>query len=129
MKHQQRSSEIGDVLVVDDDPMIVDMLIDFLDFEGYTARGASNGREALDMIMARRPALLLLDMHMPEMSGAELIQALSRSTFADLPIIVITASPVDAHYITVPRNVACMSKPLDLDALLAGIATTLRACG
>ena len=59
MKHQQRSSEIGDVLVVDDDPMIVDMLIDFLDFEGYTARGASNGREGESIVSPIRTSLWL----------------------------------------------------------------------
>ena len=121
------SSDPGDILVVDDDPMIVEMLTDFLAFEGYKVRGASNGLEALAMIMARRPVLVLLDLHMPEMTGAELIQALSRTAFVDLPIIIITASPIDAQRIARMRTMACLTKPIDLDVLLAGIAKVMRA--
>lgn len=122
---QLRSGDPTDILVVDDDPMIVEMLIDLLMFEGYAVRSAWNGREALDMIMARRPALMLLDLHMPVMDGAELIHTLSQTAFADLPIIIITALPANAQRITYPRTVAWMTKPLDLDALLVGIATAL----
>jgi DNA-binding response OmpR family regulator len=116
----------GDILVVDDDPMIVEMLTDLLTFEGYAARGAHNGQEALSMVVALRPALILLDLQMPRMTGAELIQTLSWTTFADIPIVIITASPVEAQRIAVTSNVACMAKPLDLDALLAGVAEVLR---
>jgi two-component system, OmpR family, response regulator MprA len=123
----QGSSDPGDILVVDDDPMIVEMLTDFLAFEGYKVRGASNGLEALAMIMGRRPVLVLLDLHMPEMTGAELIQALSRTAFVDLPIIIITASPIDAQRIARMRTMACLTKPIDLDVLLAGIAKVMRA--
>jgi DNA-binding response OmpR family regulator len=126
---QQRRTDPGDILVVDDDRMIVEMLTDLLAFEGYDVRGAGNGVEALSMILARRPALVLLDLQMPAMTGAELIRALSRTAFADLPIIIITASPIEAQRITKTSNVACMAKPLDLDALLAGVAATLRADG
>lgn len=126
MQHQRRR-DFGDILVVDDDPVIVEMLIELLAFEGYTALGASNGLEALDTIRARRPGLVLLDLQMPKMSGAEVIQALTQSAFADLPIIVITASPYEAQQIAAASNVACMAKPLDLDALLAGVAQAMRA--
>lgn len=117
----------GDILVVDDDPMIVEMLTELLVFEGYDVRSAHNGMEALDAILARRPALILLDLQMPKMSGAELMHALARTIFADLPIIVITASVTEARRIALDSNVACMAKPFDLDALFAGIAEAMRA--
>ena len=126
---QFRSGDPTDILVVDDDSMIVEMLIDLLTFEGYAARGACNGREALDMITARRPAVLLLDLHMPVMDGAELIHTLSQTAFADLPIIIITALPADAQRIAHRHTVAWMTKPLDIDALLARLATALGGDG
>jgi DNA-binding response OmpR family regulator len=123
---QQRRTAQDDILVVDDDPVIVEMLCEFLEFEGYAVRGAHNGLEALEAIRACRPALVLLDVQMPYMSGAELLDALARTIFADLPIIIITASPIEAQWIANTHNVVSMTKPLDLDVLLAGVAEMLR---
>jgi len=126
--HQQgkHSREIGDILVVDDDPTIVEMLTELLLFEGYQVRSGRNGREALAAISTKRPALVLLDLQMPEMNGAEVINALAGTPFADLPIAIITATPTAAEPLVGRSNVACMAKPLDLDALLAGVAEAVR---
>jgi two-component system KDP operon response regulator KdpE len=123
---QQSSMDAGDILVVDDDPTIVEMLTELLIAEGYQVRSRRNGREALAAIADKRPALVLLDLQMPDMNGAQVIQALAGSAFADLPIAIITASPQDAQPFVDQSNVACMAKPLDLDALLAGMAEALR---
>jgi len=123
---QQQRSNSGDILVVDDDRAIVEMLTEILMYEGYQVRSARNGREALAAILAQRPALVLLDLQMPEMTGAEVIHTLKRTSFADLPIAIITASPAEALPLVNQSNVACMAKPLDLDALLAGVAEALR---
>jgi len=126
--HQQgkHSREIGDILVVDDDPTIVEMLTELLLFEGYQVRSGRNGREALAAISTKRPALVLLDLQMPEMNGAEVINALAGTPFADLPIAIITSTPTAAEPLVGRSNVACMAKPLDLDALLAGVAEAVR---
>jgi two-component system OmpR family response regulator len=124
--HHQRSKGGSDILVVDDDPTIVEMLTELLLFEGYQVRSGRNGREALAAIATKRPALLLLDLQMPEMNGAEVIQALAGTPFADLPIAIITATPAEASPLVHQSNVACMAKPLDLDALLAGVAEALK---
>lgn len=123
---QQSSVEPGDILVVDDDPTIVEMLTELLTFEGYQVRSARNGREALAKIVSQRPGLVLLDLQMPEMTGAEVIHALSKTDFASVPIAIITATPSEATKFTRSSRIACMTKPLDLDALLAGVAETLR---
>jgi two-component system response regulator MprA len=122
----QRPTAQGDILVVDDDPAIVEMLCEFLEFEGYAVRGAHDGMEALDVIRACPPALVLLDVQMPYMNGSELLDALTRTIFADLPIIIITASPIEAQRIANTHNVVSMTKPLDLDVLLTGVAEVLR---
>jgi CheY-like chemotaxis protein len=124
--HHQRSRTVGDILIVDDDPTIVEMLTELLLFEGYQVRSGRNGCEAIAAIVTKRPALLLLDLQMPEMNGAEVIDALAGTPFADLPIAIITATPAAAEPLVGRSNVACMAKPLDLDALLAGVAEAVR---
>jgi len=126
MSHQDRG-HAGDILVVDDNHRIVELLIGVLSSAGYAARGAHDGQEALEAILAHRPALVLLDLQMPRMSGTELIEALAQTGFADLPIIVITASPIEALRITCASNVAYMEKSFTLDALLGGIMGVM--CG
>ena len=60
------------VLVVDDDPIIRDMMADILDFEGYTISVARNGQEALKMLRSEEDFLVFLDIMMPAMNGKEL---------------------------------------------------------
>jgi len=125
-QHSPHSKNAGDILVVDDDPTIVEMLTELLLFEGYQVRSGRNGREALAAIVTKRPALVLLDLQMPEMNGAEVIDALVGTPFADLPIAIITATPAAAESLVGRSNIACIAKPLDLDALLAGVAEAVR---
>jgi CheY-like chemotaxis protein len=60
------------ILVVDDDPVIRDMMADILEFEGYTISVARNGSEALQLLRSAEDYLVFLDIMMPVMSGKEL---------------------------------------------------------
>src|SRR5438874_8753476 len=82
------------ILVVDDDPGIVESLKDLLEAEGYHVETASNGREALDMLRARqRPNLILLDLTMPEMDGFEFRDEQEWDPrFSEIPVVVISAN-------------------------------------
>ena len=80
------------VLVVDDDPSARDVAQRALQQEGWHVTTAENGRVALDRIAESRPALILLDLLMPEMDGFEFLHELRRhSDWRDLPVIVQTA--------------------------------------
>jgi CheY-like chemotaxis protein len=80
------------VLVVDDDPSARDMAQRALQQEGWHVATAENGRVALDRVAESRPALVLLDLLMPEMDGFEFLHELRRhSDWRDLPVIVQTA--------------------------------------
>jgi PAS domain S-box-containing protein len=70
----------GNVLVVDDDPMVRKVLVDMLEATGFRVDTAEDGRRALAVIerLETPPALVLLDLTMPEMSGAETLEALRR---------------------------------------------------
>jgi CheY-like chemotaxis protein len=62
------------ILVVDDEPVIVDVLTRFLTREGYSVVTARNGREALEIVKRHQPDLILLDVTMPEMDGFSVCQ-------------------------------------------------------
>src|SRR5688572_15723987 len=81
-----------DVLVVDDDPDMVDVLVLLLEQAGYAARSANNGREALEAVDRRRPALVLLDMLMPVMDGWAFADALRSRQGHNVPIVVLSAA-------------------------------------
>ena len=105
------------ILVVDDDLAIRDSLGDVLGDAGYEVALARDGREALAM-MSPRPALLLVDLMMPELDGWELIDELERTApLADIPVCVLTAIASHAP----PKASAVLQKPVDLDVLLATV--------
>ena len=81
-----------DVLVVDDDPDVVDVILLVLDHAGYAARSAENGAQALAAVEARVPALVLLDMIMPVMNGWQFARELRARYGRVIPIVMVTAA-------------------------------------
>jgi CheY-like chemotaxis protein len=80
------------VLIVDDDEVIRSLLRLTLPDEGYDLVKAEDGDQALQIIAARQPSLVLLDWRMPGTSGEGVLTAL-KQTYPDLPVIVLTAEP------------------------------------
>jgi DNA-binding response OmpR family regulator len=78
------------ILVVDDEPSIIDLATLYLEGEGFSVRRAATGREALEQVAAATPDLVILDIMLPEMSGWEVCKAL-RAQHAQLPVIMVTA--------------------------------------
>src|SRR6266487_3993750 len=74
-----QNNQTRKILVVDDDPVIRDMMADILEFEGYTISIARNGSEALQMLRSDEDYLVFLDIMMPVMSGRELCALMSAS--------------------------------------------------
>lgn len=64
------------ILIVDDDPQIRKMLVEVLTLEGYPTETATNGQEALDMLSASAPRIILLDLLMPVLDGRGVMQQL-----------------------------------------------------
>ena len=80
------------ILIVDDDPGILDLHSRLVKQIGCQAITARNGREALERIEHTRPDLILLDLMMPEMDGFAVIEALqARVTTRNIPVIILTA--------------------------------------
>jgi DNA-binding response OmpR family regulator len=78
------------ILVVDDEKHVCLLYEEELKDEGYNVLTAFNGREALDILAKQMPDLVLLDLKMPEMDGAEFLRQV-RMIHKNLPIIISTA--------------------------------------
>jgi CheY-like chemotaxis protein len=86
------------VLVVEDDSATREMLRRVLHTEGWVVAEAENGRAALDRIAERRPALILLDLMMPEMDGFSFMDELRRhEDWGTIPVVVVTAKDLTAE--------------------------------
>lgn len=82
------------ILVVDDDPDIVDVLTVLLEEEGYEVVSASNGKDGLALMKEENPDLVILDLLMPILDGYGVCKTLQDprwSKWADIPIIVLTS--------------------------------------
>ena len=117
------------LLVVEDDADIREELANIFAARGYRAYAAGNGREALVLTESAgmRPALILLDLAMPEMDGMEfLARQATTPLLADVPVVVMTAFPTAGRKF--PDNVkAVLEKPLALRRLLEVIQDVLNA--
>ncbi len=79
------------ILVVDDEPDVVTYLTTLLQDNGYNTESARDGNEALEKVRQNPPALICLDMSMPEKSGARFMKELREAPEgADIPILVVT---------------------------------------
>jgi DNA-binding response OmpR family regulator len=77
------------VLVVDDEPKIVQLARDYLEHAGFAVATAANGRSALDEIRRHRPDLVVLDLGLPELDGLDVTRTIRRDS--NLPIVMLTA--------------------------------------
>jgi CheY-like chemotaxis protein len=83
------------ILVVDDDPVIRDMMADILEFEGYTISVARNGSEALQLLRGGEEYLVFLDIMMPVMSGKELCKLIEADPYLRERHRIILMSAMD----------------------------------
>jgi CheY-like chemotaxis protein len=110
------------VLVVDDDPDILDAICDILEGEGYRVSRARHGLEALDRVEEELPSIILLDLMMPVMDGLAFSQALrQRRVQHRIPIVVISADGNPQKAAAVGAQ-GYLAKPFDIDSLLTQVA-------
>jgi adenylate cyclase len=119
--HGMADRKVRRVVVADDDPDIVDILTFNLTTAGYEVTSAADGVEALELVRASMPDLVVLDIMMPRMDGLAALAALKADEATkEIPVVMLTAKTSDTdqwagweagadYYIT---------KPFDLDELL-----------
>jgi CheY-like chemotaxis protein len=82
----------GYVLIVDDEPDVTNLIEFTIGSMGYAARKASRGREALALINDEPPSLIMLDLMLPDLNGAEILDQLTvNSQTASIPVILVSA--------------------------------------
>jgi len=102
----------GRVLIVDDTSLVRELLRDFLASMGHELATAASGANALEVVPVFQPDVILTDMAMPGMSGADLLDALRRAGVT-VPVILISGTPI-----TVPQGFfELLRKPFDLQKL------------
>jgi len=112
------------ILVVDDDPELRETLRDVLEELGYAVSSAKDGLDALRQLLTarERPSLILLDLQMPNMDGAEFrSEQLKRSDIAGIPVAVLSGDSDARGKAAALNTVACLEKPLKLLQLLTTI--------
>ena len=117
------------ILVVDDEPRIINFLTSKLRASGYETLTASNGIEALEQAQAQEPDLIVLDVVMPKMDGFETLRELR--TFSSVPVIFLSAKGTDLDRIKGLGLGAddYLSKPFSPDELVARIDAVKRRVG
>ena len=118
------SSDGPRVLVVDDEPVNLQVIRNFLTVESFQLTLAASGKEALELLESESFDLVLLDVMMPGLSGYEVIRTLRQShRLAELPVIFLTARSQDADVVTGMSLGAndYLTKPISKDRLLARI--------
>jgi DNA-binding response OmpR family regulator len=113
------------ILVVDDDPGIRQVVTLALQEAAYRVQEAANGEDALAQIAADPPALVLLDLQMPVMSGWQLLAQLSDHGL-QVPVVVMTAGQRARTEAARLGAAGYLAKPFDLATLATVVATTAR---
>jgi CheY-like chemotaxis protein len=125
------------ILIVDDEPDIVSYLEMILQDSGFETVTAGNGNEALDLVRKERPALVTLDISMPEASGTRFYRELKRDPeLSATPVFIVTAvtgfggdeygyEKFISHSRLVPPPEGFFPKPIDREAFLSAVKEQL----
>ena len=112
------------VLIVEDNELNMKLFHDLLDAHGYPTLQTRNGREALELARRHRPALILMDIQLPEVSGLEVTRWLKDDAdLRDIPVIAVTAFAMkgDEERIRSGGCEAYISKPISVVGFMATI--------
>jgi len=118
------------ILIVEDDPDILAMMVTALGDEGYRVATAQDGEEALASARRDRPDLIVLDLMLPRMNALQFRAEQRRDPeLSSIPIICLSGA---SHAATVALELGtddCLAKPVDFDRLLAVITKSLASRG
>ncbi len=121
-----RRNRVHTILIVDDEPRILDSVRMNLELEGYQVFEATTGQEALDEVRRRLPDLMVMDVMMPEMDGFEALRELRK--FSQVPVVLLTVKADERDVIHGLELGAddYIAKPFSPGVLLSRIKAVLR---
>jgi CheY-like chemotaxis protein len=109
------------ILLVDDDPMITELVVDMLGMEGYDVDTANNGLEALQKLERQRYDLIITDLHMPKLDGSGFYRELGRRKLHSLKRIIFltgTTGASEEHRFVQESGVPVLFKPFNVSDLI-----------
>lgn len=118
------------VLVIEDEADVRESLIDWLTSNGYDAKAASNGREALRLLRAGEPApdAILLDLMMPVMDGLSFRwEQLADPKLASIPVVILSAQGKCLESAVELNTAGCIKKPCRPEAIIAVLSRICQA--
>jgi len=121
-------NEQVEILVVDDEASVIEVIGLYLRREGYSVSSAKNGNEALDKLGNSLPALIILDVMLPEVDGLEILRRLRARNNQEVPVILLTArgQEVDRIYGLELGADDYVVKPFSPAELVARVKAVLR---
>jgi len=116
------------ILVAEDNEMNLSMILDMLSIKGHDVIAARNGQEAVDLAIAHKPALIIMDISMPVMDGLEATRKLRDIlAFAGTPIIALTANAEEVNRVNC-FSAGCnefLTKPIQTKELFDSLSRNL----
>lgn len=123
------ASENKQLLLIDDDPNLILLVKDYLEFRGYQVTTAGNGREALDTLQALTPDMIICDVMMPEMDGHTFVQHVRENPETEwIPILFLSAKGQSQDRVKGLNTGAdvYMVKPFEPEELVAQVESSLK---
>ncbi|MBZ8179089.1 MAG: response regulator transcription factor [Oscillatoria sp. PMC 1051.18] len=117
------------LLLIDDDPNLILLVKDYLEFRGYEVITAENGREALDVLDREIPHLIICDVMMPEMDGYALVEHIRQDPRTSwIPVLFLSAKGQSADRVKGLNTGAdvYMVKPFEPEELVAQVESSLK---
>ncbi|MBD2311366.1 response regulator transcription factor [Desertifilum sp. FACHB-1129] len=127
-----RETSTGDqkqLLLIDDDPNLILLVRDYLEFRGYQVLTAENGREALEVLEHTIPDMIICDVMMPEMDGYSLVEHVRQDARTSwIPVLFLSAKGQSADRVKGLNKGAdvYMVKPFEPEELVAQVESSLK---
>ncbi len=123
-------STMSHILYVEDERPVIELVRASLEMAGYRVKSAMSGNEAISLMKANKPELVLLDLMMPEVNGWDVYRMMKTDqTLNDIPVIVVTSKipDEDEHIIIqgLPPVEDYITKPFDVGRLTRAIQSVL----
>lgn len=113
------------VLLIDDDDATAQALGDILELEGYAVRRARNGADAIDLLQAYTPDVVLVDLQLPVMDGRSFIELYRRRVRPAASVVVMSGRPDGSAIASAVGADAYVRKPLEASDLLRTLSLAL----
>lgn len=118
------------VLVVEDEPSLLESIVDILTFEGHTVAGVKNGKLAVEYIQAYLPDIVITDVMMPEMDGYQLVKVIRDDPLTAATPVILLSGHTDPDFIREGLALGAnlfIKKPFKLEDLVNAMDRILNA--